>query len=55
MQFCRPADESNALEDSVLISTEPIFSEGGIFSDSLCTNALAQSFYNEDGFIIRIL
>ena len=40
--------ETNASEDAVLISTEPVFSEGGVFSDSLCTNVLAQSFYNKD-------
>ena len=27
---------------------EPVFSEGGVFSSSLSTSTLAQSFYNKD-------
>ena len=32
----------------MLISTEPVFSEGAVFSSSLSTNTLAMSFYNKD-------
>ena len=35
-------------ERAVVISTEPVFSEGTVFSSSLCTNTLAQSFYNKN-------
>jgi len=40
--------DSSSAGGSALISMEPVFSEGAVFSSSLCTNTLAQSFYNRD-------
>lgn len=41
-------DDRHSEGGSVLISTEPVFSEGAVFSSSLSTNTLAMSFYNKD-------
>ena len=40
--------EAGSSEGSGAISMEPVFSEGGVFSSSLSTSTLAQSFYNKD-------
>ena len=45
--LCR-FSESSCADGLGVISMEPVFSEGGVFSSSLCTSTLAQSFYNKD-------